>query len=476
MRPAPVRLIRALMIVAIAACSGDRESGVVAPPPPSSSPPPAGNATIVLNSAVRHQMIAGWEATAQAGYEHPSFPLFADSLFTLIVNDLGVNRIRLEVRSGAENTRDWYADWIAGTIDDATWRCHRYETVNDNADPATRNDVGFRFTDFDTKVEKVVLPIRSKLQARGEQLFLNVNYVAFENSSCARSAVHDNPAEYAEFVLATVQHMHSRYGLVPDSWEVVLEPDNTSFWRGTQIGRAIVAAANRLAAAGYDDITFIAPSNTNMSNAVAYFDDLAAVPGALQHLTEISYHRYGGVSTSALNALASRARQYGKGTAMLEHIGSGYADLHADLSVGLNAAWQQYTLAFPGTSDAGGSLYRIDVTNPSAPQILPGSRTPYLRQYFRYVRGGAQRIGATSRVSSLDPLGFINPNGHWVVVVKAAAAATFDIGGLPAGRYGISHTTAGGAGVEAPPVTVGSDGKAIVSIPSAGVLTFYRTN
>ena len=47
-----------------------------------------------------------------------------------------------------------------------------------------------------------------------------------------------------------------------------------------------------------------------------------------------------------MQAIASRAVQYGIDTSMLEHIGSGYQDLHKDLTLGRNSAWQQYTLAF----------------------------------------------------------------------------------------------------------------------------------
>ena len=49
--------------------------------------------------------MSGWEVTAQAGHESPAYPLYRDTLLALAANDLGVNRLRLEVRSGVENTR-----------------------------------------------------------------------------------------------------------------------------------------------------------------------------------------------------------------------------------------------------------------------------------------------------------------------------------------------------------------------------------
>lgn len=460
---APHRSATFLML-AIWACSDSADRSGVATPP-------ASGPEIVIDSSVRHQVISGWEATTQAGQGHASYPLFRDSVLALAVNDLGLNRLRLEIRSGAENTRDWYDDYRDGRIDMATWRCQRYAPVNDNTDPTQRRDAGFFFTELDEKIQSVVLPMHALLAARGEDLYLNVTFVAFSKQVCSTAPlVHDTPAEYAEFALATVQHMEARYGLVPDAWEVILEPDNTDVWRGRQIGEAIVATANRFDAHGYGHIKFVGPSNAHMSRAADYFDDLARVPGAVAHLSEIAYHRYGGVSQSSLDGLADRAESHDVGTAMLEHIGSGYEDLHADLSIGNNTAWQQFALAFTITNDNGAQYYLVDVSNPSAPRISEGSRTPYLRQYFRYIRRGAQRIGAASRRALLDPIAFINPNGKWVVVVKSDGAASFAIGGLPAGRYGVSHTTASGSVVESP-VTVTTSGVASVTIPGKGVLT-----
>jgi hypothetical protein len=455
----------AIVLFATVACGSDRHSNEL---PPESGP------EIVIDSQVVHQTITGWEATLQAGQEHPSYPAFRDTLLRLAVGDLGINRVRIDVRSGMENTRDWYAEFRAGRIDMAQWRCHRYAPVNDNGDARVRHDAGFFFSELDVRVEDVLLPMRALMRERGDSLLVNLAFVAFSEQTCTPSLlVHDDPEEYAEFVLAVVQHLDAKYEVVPDRWEVILEPDNTPFWRGKQIGEAIVAAARRLAEHGYERISFVAPSNTNMTRAVRYFDDMARVPGAIGHLSEISYHRYGGVSQDALKDLASRAEAHGLGTAMLEHIGSGYEDLHADLTLGRASAWQQFALAFPLDEDNGAQYYRIDVSDPAAPRVVPGSRTAYLRQYFHYVRRGAQRIGAASRVAALAPLAFVNRDGTWVVVVKCEGAASFRVGGLPQGRYAVSHTTEAGTADE-PPLSVAADGVARLTMPGAGVLTFHR--
>jgi len=448
---------------------GDRDPAV---PPPA---PPAGAGDIHLDPSIGFQVISGWEAHSQSGESSPRFPDFRDQLFDLAVDDLGITRVRVEVRSGMENTRDVFVEARDGVIDHATARCLRFSTVNDNDDPATTNPAGFHFGALDHQVEQVVLPLRRRLEARGERLFLNLNYVAFveqmDGPGCPAGLAyhHTTPDEYAEFMLAMVRHLESRYGILPDAIEFLLEPEHNRHWSGRRIGQGIVATAERLAAAGYS-IPFIAPSTTNMANALTYFDAMIRVPGVTRHLAEFSYHRYGGVSDANLRAIASRAARHGIRASMLEHIGSGHEDLHRDLVLGGASAWQQFALAFP-TDDNGAQYYVVDE---AAGRVTMGDRTRYLRQYFRWVRPGAQRIAAGSRRAELDPVAFLHPGSGPVVVVKASAPATFTVSGLPAGTYGLSFTTGSATGEAGPDATVAEGGLMSAAIPAPGVVTIFR--
>jgi uncharacterized protein (TIGR03437 family) len=437
------------------------------------SQPPA-DAIVRLNPGVRYQTVTGWEATAWAGQDSDAFPLFKDQVFDLAVNDLGINRLRLEVRAGVENAEDYWTQYQQGTIDYTRWRCVRYSTVNDNGDPSKINSSGYQFSELDDTVERIVLPVKQRMEARGEKLYLNVNYVAFTNQICDGSLTYihaDQPEEYGEFVLATYLHLRDKYKLVPDSWEVILEPDNTSQWRGAEIGAAIAAAARRLRSAGFTP-RFVAPSTTNMSNAAAYFDEAALVPGALDAIGELSYHRYGGVSEIALREIAERATRYGVTTAMTEHIGSDYQDLQQDLKVGLNSAWQQFGLA-GANGDRGGQYYYVDVTNPAQPVVLLASRAKFLRQYFKFARRGAVRIDASTTNVQYDPLAFVNAAGGYVVVVDTRQEGVISIRDLPAGVYGIKYTTEGMYDVYRPDVVVQPGQSLEAYIPAAGVVTVY---
>lgn len=455
----------AMTLIALHGCSGQEiDQGPAAPPPPSppSPPPPPPppsqvTARIALDTLTRFQVMSGWEAVTQSGQDEPGFTGWQQRLMDLAANDLGLNRVRLEIRSGAENPVDGDAAYRAGTITESQWKNSRYAAVNDNADPNVINPAGFHFSAIDRSVTGVVQPLRQRLAARGERLYVSLNYVSFGGATFHTA----NPAEYAELLLATFQHLQSTFGWVPDAVEIILEPDNGTGWTGTNIGNAIVAAGNRLAAAGFRP-EFIAPSTMSMAQAVPYLNQMVQVPGVLTYLSEMSYHRYAGVSDANLAAIAATAAQHGLRTAMLEHIGSGVEDLYKDLTVANVSGWEQYVLAYP-TSDNGAQYYTITNGQP-----VMGSLTGPLRQYFRYVRHGAHRVGATSDKSGVRPVGFTNPGGGPVVVLHASGVETFAITGLRPGRYEVSSSNS--AAVLPTNPMVGSDGELrFTAIP--GIIT-----
>ncbi|MGH7507772.1 MAG: hypothetical protein ACRELX_19115, partial [Longimicrobiales bacterium] len=362
----------------------------------------------------------------------------------------------------------------SGQLGEGEWRCARWTTVNDNADPNDLDPAGFTWTQLDRRMERVVLPLRQKIASRGEELYLNLTYVAFVRQCSDIPYLHDDdPAEYAEFILAAFQHIQSKFGVVPDGVEVILEPDNTP-WTGTMIGEAIAKTGALLEANGFHP-DFIGPSNTNMTTAVSFFDQMVAAlkaNNALQYLTEFSYHRYSGVSAYRVDQIADRAQQYGLRTAMLEKTKGDYLMLHEDLKVGNVSSWQQFALAFTGTGEGGNAYFGIDF-NAAVPRVTYPQRTKLLRQYFRYIRPGAQRIGALTTASNFDPVAFINANQEYVVVVSAKAGGTFSVANLPAGDYGVTYATDAAFDVAAPDVTLATGQALSATIPAAGVLTVY---
>ncbi len=273
------------------------------PPPSASVPAPSTAATITLNPSVRYQTMTGWEAgvlSSIGDYTSISDSQWA-ALLELAVNELGINRVRLEISSGVEGPGNGSG----------------YNIVNDNADPNVINAAGFNFTTVDWRIDHIIQPWRQRVIARGETPYINLLYVDFGASAFEH---HQNPQEYAEFMLATFQHLNAKYGFVPNGIEVMLAPNDVSGWSPDKLGAVIVATAARLQAAGFAVPDFIGPSTSNMGAAPSFIDGILAVPGAAPLIKEFSYHRYGG-TLSDLQQIASRAVQQGKRTSMLEYLG-----------------------------------------------------------------------------------------------------------------------------------------------------------
>jgi O-glycosyl hydrolase len=457
---------------------------------------------VTVDPATTHQVMKGWEATARmwevdkAGDRYDaSWLALSDQIFDRLVNELGINRVRLEIKSGAENPVDYWAKFESGAIGYKEFRRHYYEKINDDPDPNHVNPAGIQFSAMDYQVEKTVLPLKRRLEAQGEKLFVNFNYVDFGQTQLKGSLSHARqPAEYAELIHAAFVHLRGKYGLVPDALEIILEPDNSDEWGGRQIGEAIRSVSARLKADGFSP-EIIAPSTAAAGKAPAYIDEMMAIPGVASLVSTLSYHRYDlpkprvvvgiaeraqalGLSNRLVDrvapvpGIAERARTRRLSTAMLEHLTGDAAELHDDLTRGQVSAWQQYAMASSipvGTVDDGGAYYLVDVRDPKAPTLRMGDRTRGLAQYFRYIRHGATRIGARSSESAVKPTAFRNTDGTFVVVLASKEAGTMTVRGLPAGRYLASYTTAHESGRQLPPLV--SDGTITVNLPAAGIMT-----
>jgi hypothetical protein len=430
----------------------------------------AQGSVVTIDVGTAYQTIAGWEAVAQAGQGSPYWANVGDNLLTMAVDDVGIRRLRLEVVSGAENTSGSGAG---------------ESIVNDNGDPFTINPAGFRWASIDNAIAKVIVPIRSIMAPRGTRPYVNLCYVSFHPGSNVHSS---DPEEYAEFIEATILHINSAFGFVPDSVEILLEPDNSTSGfnaSGTLMGRAIKATRDRLAGRGWFP-EFIAPSFANVASGVAqaYLADLLSVSGVSNYLGEVSYHRYGGPPAS----FVSFAQALGFRTSMLEYGPATIDDLFNDLRNRNASAWSQMGISYNFPTQAaldnqentfaGNHLYILDQ---SPGQIQMSARAALFRQVFRYVRAGAVRLSATSDTSTIRPVAFRNPSGVIVVAQRAIASASWVVNGLPGGTYGLTYsvTPAGATCVGSCPQTTLADvtiagGQSITAgIPAAGVLTIF---
>jgi phosphodiesterase/alkaline phosphatase D-like protein len=415
-------------------------------------------ATIVVDPGTSYQTINGWEAHAQSGeIDFPSnFAVYGPTLLDAAV-EAGINRVRLELWGDIENTTE-----------DANF------ASNDDGDPNHYNPSGFSWSRFDTRMNSVIVPLRNRLIVKGESLYINLCYVDFLQNGHTFYHAND-PAEYAEFILAGFDHMQSGWGFVPDAVEIILEPDagnNVGRWTAAKVAANLVAAQSRLAAAGYHP-RFILPSVVDCTQANTWYDGVkAANPSAIQYVDELSYHRYTNCNATELAQNRDAAEADGNRLSMLEwwNSGNSYLYLHEDLGATANGvAWEGGVIAYPNQPDNGGPLFLVSTSTNS---VTIASRTKFYRQYFKYIRPGAVRKGAIGN-STFDPLAFLNTNGRWAVVVKCSTGGAFTIGGLPAGTYGVFYTTATAYDQHPPNQTIATGQNLSVSIPAAGVLTVF---
>lgn len=436
---------------------------------------PSSTGTITVNGAQQFQTMTGWEALGGTGYDEcdrQAYAKYMPELIARAANELKINRLKLPLRVGYEAASDAFLAFQSGQITLDQWKKMQSLGANDNNDPFVINPAGFQWGHLDFGIEQVLLPLKQQLKALGDDLWFTLNYNGSGNSGIL---YRDNPEEYAELALAAFQHMQQKYGLVPNSLEIVNEP-NLGVWTGQNVAAALVAVKRRLNQAGFFP-DFVGPSSSGALSAIQFFDQMMRTPGAAQALSELSYHRYGQTLPNYLTDIAQRGAQYRVRTAMTEHIGSGYLDLHDDLTNANVSAWEQFGLAFcQDDNGAGGGLYFV-VNNAKPgqtnPRVVTATTSTYLRQYFRYVRLGAVRLGATTGNAAFSPVAFRNADGKYTVVVKATTAGSFTVGGLPAGTYGIEYTTATDYARALPDVTITSAQAVSASIPAAGALTVY---
>lgn len=417
---------------------------------------------ITLDPAKRYQTFAAWEATVDLFWPK-DLQSRRDEIYDRLIDEIGITRLRLGIFSGTENTDRSFDDFRSGRITSDEWRARRYVTVNDDDDPDHINWAGFDFANLDWRIDTTVLPLRDRAKARGLKLQVNLNYVAFTKQNQGGRYIHTDPAEYAEFMLATFLHMKQKYGFVPDAVEVLLEPENSPEWNPELLGQAVAAMTARLKAAGFSP-RVIAPSVTDARNAVPWITGIAKVPGAMANLRELSYHRYRGGKRQVVEKIAATAAKLGLETSMLELWFDKATDqvLYGDLVAGNVSAWQGNTVA---------THFRINPARPAGP-LIEKENVRYFRQFTAYIRPGDQRIGAESSDSGLAaPVAFVGPDGGLVIVIRVSRAGRAEIPGLPAGTYHVSYAVQSGSGKIEQPFAVVEGTPLIVDLPGPGVVT-----
>ena len=402
----------------------------------------AGAESITVNGGVRYQTMTGWEGITR-GWEidkvanayDPSFQANAGVVADKLVNDLGVDRIAMPLSSGWANGVDYWSQFVSHQLTYSQWSSHAHEKTDPNL---------HQVSEFDFYADTVLVPMRQRLAARGEKLYVNMIFGDYDKTPSAFQ-FSANPAAYAAFVQFYVDRLKNKYGVVVDAFTIINEPDNTATWGSVQIGNALAAVKSRLDAAGYPDINYIAPSVLAASNAIPYANGMASVAGAMSALKTLSYHRYQPGDYAAIrNYALSRNLQ----TDMSEYINATVDTLLDDLTLANVSSWQKWALATRNSSNPQAYYYTATLPGSGGATLAYAPSTAALAQFFRYVRLGAVRVDAQS--TTMKTVAFVNANGNYVLVVRrtpGSGSGSVAVGGLKAGSYGVRTTNANGVAV-----------------------------
>lgn len=451
----------------------------------SSGGDPSGNITsrITIDGNRAGQTISGWEVTARFWefdkvndrYD-ASWLTSRDGIVQKLVDDAGINRVRVEVRSGVENPVDYWSQFVAGQISYNTGRNHYYEKINDNSDPAVANAAGFQWSSFDYYIQNFVLPMKAKLAASNKTLVVNLCFVDFSSTALQGTLSHSgSPNEYAELITLAAMRLRDRFGLTPDYLEVILEPDNGPGWTAAAVGRAIVAAKARLAAAGLNP-KIIAPSTSAAGSTAGYLDGIATISGANSAINTVSYHRYDGAAADqALATIRQRASALGADTAMLEFDQASIQNFFKDMAFGGASAWQSYAAAEKADSQAGAANGAILWRNPSGALALT-NQFSQIGLVQRNVLPGARAYAVTSQLGSDLSLVFRNPDGSETIAAFSPGGSTMEISGPAHTAYSATFAGPNGAAYTNSAVNTNATGKLVFTIPANTVVVLRSTN
>jgi hypothetical protein len=428
--------------------------------------------TLTVDSTKRYQTWEGWEATVEVyhhdaptlGDRHPVPQAILNRLLDDAVNNLGLTALRLEAMIMLSRNRPGL------------------EPINDNDDPFLLDPDKFRWHWFDPYVRSIVLPMKRKVEARGEKFTLNLHAIAW-NAWHWDEPTSDPGQEYAEFMMACLDRLKNKFGITPDYLTVYNEPDNSNATETKdEVIRGMKKLATRMKAAGYTTkLRF--PEVSFLKNAISWFDRLAATePNLLSQVGQFTFHGYGGFNRATLNAIRSRAQTHDITTAQTEwwFTGNHPPDIYTCMTEADVMLYQPYALGIWPNNNPSRGLYGITYSG----GIFPfHNYTGYVRgpdwydiyHYSAFIRPGDVRIEITSSDSVVKPVAFEKPNGKVVVVAinSSSAEREVQVQGLPAGVYGIVFTTPKRKGVESQPVTVEAGELLLFQMPAQAIVTLY---
>ncbi|GEM_PF-5027035 len=457
---------------------------------------------LTFDPSVRYQTIEGWGGILNnahwidggAGPKTPWPDELEQQMLAEVVNDLGLNRFRITL----------FPSLI--------------EPVNDNADPFDLNPAGFDFSKVDPYTRELILPARDLLRQRGERFVFSVKAITHAPKGAgAPSLTRDHAEEYAEFAIAALTHFR-RQGLEVDYWVIQNEPDLAASrgqpWSPGKLAHFAERLGARLRAEGF--ATRIgAPETVTPQSVSKWMGILAATPRVQQYLGLLTYHSYDFDPTAGDRPLREGRAQVAQWSRVLqlpvaqtEQSTAGRSNRHrwngedhrqsldlaenlmADLLYADASAWELHSIFGDPNREPAPSRGPRAAPDEEQSEARNGScfiffgkdyqglwKPVYywtLRQFMRYVRPGAVRVGLTASVNSpVQAAGFLSAQDRPVMVLFNPTAATVEVAviGLPGGEYHVSRSAAAGPGEELAPRRLPPGQLLSLSVPGESVVT-----
>ncbi len=439
---------------------------------------------VTYDASRRFQTIEGWGGGIPGWSEGDPDLLPRDAyhrhlpgLLDALTGDLGLNRFYLEL----------YATHV--------------EPANDNDDPFKPDLRQFHVAGLEAMVRTVIVPLRQRVEARGERFIFYVRCFAQGGRNGPRpNVLVENADEYAELALVVLRKLRE-LGIATDYWVLQNEPELTREWEPGRLGLFAARLGARMRAAGF--ATRIAGPETLAPDGVPkWLSAIANTPGALAALGMITYHSYDYDPTLGQSprleprrAVAALASQLRLRVAQTEQGSGGRANprrwdgtdfllaldlaenLWADLTAANASAWELHTLF--GRRDPqgrwGGGKYLM--ISPDLAAIERPVQYSTLRQFTRFVRPGAVRVAteAAPGTTRVRVAAFLSPEGKPVAVLfhRDTSPVSLRISGLPPGEYSIAITSRTEQGAERAVPPLGRGESLRLELPGEAILTLW---
>ncbi len=363
-----------------------------------------------------------------------------------LVDEIGITRMRIEVGP-------------------------QVEQKNDNGDPLRTDAKAYRFAWQDDQIERHVLPLKKRIEARGERMTL---YVSYDLRSKLTPAFLLEPEEYAEMAVAFLAHAKERYGIEPDYWSVLNEPGNDRPGDPELCANLTAATGRRIADAGFRT-RMSGPECVTVAQAARFLKGMEGAPGALDRFAQITYHLYhgGAEDVAARNAVREWARKLKVTAAQTEWMEGRDLDvarhIHLCLTEADAVAWDRFG------ADLFFALPYRELLDPASDAKEPplSSTAWHIRQFSRYIRPGAVRIALSGGTESVKGVAFLDKRPVLVLLNTSDEPQAVTIDGLPPGTYGASFTSREAHGRKLPDVAVTEDGGLALSLAPRSVTTLF---